>query len=119
MGRMIADSIDGYIAGFPPETAEKLGAIREAIREAAPDATEKISWGMPTFHQGGNIAHFAAHARHIGFYPGAEAIEAFQARLAPYKSSKGAVRFPLHEPLPLALVRDMVRHNLERRGKTL
>ncbi len=116
MGRPLPESIDSYIEGFSPEVQERLQAMRSAIREAAPEAQERISWAMPTFWQKVNIAHFAAHARHIGFYPGAEAIEAFEERLQPYKRSKGAVQFPMDGALPLDLVRDMVRYNTRRLG---
>ena len=116
MGRPLPESIDSYIEGFSPEVQERLRAMRSAIREAAPGARERISWGMPTFWQKVNIAHFAAHAHHIGFYPGAEAIEAFAERLRPYKSSKGAVQFPMDGALPLDLVRDMVRHKIQQLG---
>jgi len=116
MGNQAPESIDRYIEGFPPEVQERLRALREAIRSAAPDAIERISWGMPTFRQRVNIAHFAAHKHHIGFYPGAEAIEAFAERIASFSSSKGAVQFPMDQPLPLELVRDMVRYNVERFG---
>ena len=113
MARPVFENIDSYIQEFP-QVAERLTALRQAIRAAAPDAVEKISWSMPTFWQKVNIAHFAAFKRHIGFYPGAEAIEAFAERLAPFKTSKGAVQFPEGQPLPLELVQDMVRFNLAR-----
>ncbi len=117
METRMPETIDQYIAQQPPEMAERLGAVRAAIRAAAPDAAEKISWRMPTFWQKVNIAHFALFKRHIGFYPGAEAIEVFAERLAPYKSSKGAVQFPLDKPLPLELIQDMVRFNVARLAK--
>ena len=112
MARPVPENIDTYMQDFPEEVVERMTALRGAIREAAPDAKEKISWGMPTFWQKVNIAHFAAFKHHIGFYPGSEAIVAFQERLRPYKTSKGAVQLPLNEPLPLKLVQDMVRFNL-------
>ncbi len=117
MNGKMPETIDQYIAQQPPEMAERLGAVRAAIRAAAPEATERISWRMPTFWQKVNIAHFALFKRHIGFYPGSEAIEAFAERLAPYKSSKGAVQLPLDRPLPLELIRDMVRFNVARLQK--
>ena len=114
MARPAPASIDEYIQDFPPEVVERLKAMREAIHAAAPNAVEKISWSMPTFWQKVNIAHFAAFKRHVGFYPGSEAIEAFQERLMPFKTSKGAVQLPMDAPLPLELVQDMVRFNLAR-----
>ncbi len=74
------------------------------IQEAAPEATETINYQMPTFVLHGNLVHFAAQKKHIGFYPTPSGIEAFQAELAGYKSSKGAVQFPLDQPLPLELI---------------
>lgn len=104
-----AATIDDYIAGHPPEIRARLKAMRATIRQHAPDAEERISYRIPTFYQGGNLVHFAAFARHIGFYPGASGIAAFQKALAPYKSAKGSVQFPHTEPLPLALVADIVQ----------
>lgn len=97
-------TIDAYIAGFPPEVAARLAQIRAAVRAAAPDATEKISYRMPTFYQNGNLVHFAGYAHHIGFYPAPRAIAAFAEELSAYKGAKGSVQFPHDQPLPLDLV---------------
>ena len=102
-------TIDEYIAQFPPEVQEKLQALRRCVREAAPEAVEKISWAMPTFYLRGNLVHFACFKRHIGLYPGVSAIEAFLPELGGYKTSKGAIQFPLEKPLPLELVGRIVR----------
>lgn len=102
-------NIDEYIALFPADIRAKLEAVRRTIAAAAPEATEKISYQMPTFYLHGNLVHFAAHPHHIGFYPTPSGIAAFQSELARYKTSKGAVQFPLDEPLPLALVAEIVR----------
>ena len=104
-----AATIDEYIAGFPPKVRERLKAMRATIRRAAPGATERMAYQMPTFHLNGNLVHFAAFARHIGFYPTPSGIEAFRKRLAGYKSAKGSVQFPHDEPLPLDLVAEIVR----------
>jgi len=101
-------TIDEYIAMFPAETQSLLAELRATIRAAAPEAQEKISYQMPTFAQAGNLVHFAAHKEHIGFYPAPSAIEAFREELAPFESSKGAVRFPIDRPLPLDLIRRIV-----------
>nr|WP_312578533.1 DUF1801 domain-containing protein [Sedimentibacter sp.] len=101
-------TIDEYIIQFPVEVQKKLQVLRFTIKEAAPDAAEKISWKMPTFYLYGNLVHFAAHKNHIGLYPGESGIENFKNRLIEYKSSKGAVQFPLDKPLPLDLVSDIV-----------
>ena len=103
------NSIDEYIAAFSPEIQEKLRAMRAAIHAAAPDASEKISYQMPTFYLNGNLVHFAAFKNHIGFYPAPRGIEAFAAELARYPGSKGAIRFPLDQPLPLDLVGRIVQ----------
>lgn len=102
-------SIDEYISQFSPEVQRILQALRSVIKEEAPDAEEKISWRMPTFTLHGNLVHFAAHKKHIGFYPGASGIEAFQHRLSEYKWSKGAVQFPMDKPLPYELIKEIVR----------
>jgi len=102
-------SIDEYIAAFPPGIQEKLRALRAAIHAAAPEASEKISYQMPTFYLNGNLVHFAAFKNHIGFYPAPRGIDAFAAELAQYPGSKGAVRFPLDQPLPLDLVTRIVQ----------
>ncbi|GEM_PF-121182 len=102
------ETIDEYIAQFPQEVQEKLEKLRKAIRSAAPDASEKFSYRMPTYYLHGNLVHFAAYSRHIGFYPTPSGIEAFKDELSLYKSSKGAVQFPMDEPLPLELVSRIV-----------
>jgi uncharacterized protein YdhG (YjbR/CyaY superfamily) len=99
---------DEYIALFPPEIREKLVAMRATIRAAAPEATEKISYGMPTFFLKKNLVHFAAFKDHIGFFPAASGVAAFASELEGYATSKGTIRFPLTDPLPLDLVRKIV-----------
>ena len=96
--------ITDYILSSPPEVQAKLNQMRDAILEILPEATEKISYGMPTFYLNGNVVHFAAFTHHIGFYPGSEGIEHFASEFGGYKFSKGAVQFPLDQPLPLELV---------------
>jgi uncharacterized protein YdhG (YjbR/CyaY superfamily) len=96
--------IDEYIASFPQDIQEKLNQVRAAIRSAAPQAVEKISYQMPTFMQEGNLVDFAAYSRHIGFYPTPSGIAQFQQELTPYKSAKGSVQFPLDQPMPLDLI---------------
>ena len=83
--------------------------MRKTIRKHAPGAEERISYRIPTFYLDGNLVHFAAFDRHVGFYPGAAGIAAFKEALAPYKSAKGSVQFPHDEPLPLELVAEIVR----------
>ena len=103
-------SIDAYVSAFPRGTQRLLQKMRHAIQQAAPDAVEAISYQMPTFKlQGKNLVHFAAFAHHIGFYPVPSGIRAFHKELAPFKQGKGSVQFSLDKPLPLALVKDIVR----------
>lgn len=101
-------SIDEYIAGFPEEVQNKLTAVREVIRAAAPDAEERISYQIPTFTLKGNLVHFAAYKNHIGFYPTSSGIEQFKNELSAYKGGKGTVRFPHDQPLPLDLIGKIV-----------
>jgi uncharacterized protein YdhG (YjbR/CyaY superfamily) len=102
-------SIDEYIAMFPAEIQQKLQELRAAIRAAVPEAEEKISYQMPTFFLKGNLVHFAAYKNHIGFYPAPTGIEEFKEELARYEGSKGAIRFPLDQPLPLELISRIVK----------
>ena len=88
------NEIDKYIAEQPETLQVLLLNVRLAIRQALPDATEKLSWAMPTFWQGRNLIHFAAQKNHLGIYPGAEAMKHFAPRLTDYKTSKGAIQFP-------------------------
>lgn len=105
--------IDTYIGGFPEDIRNLLTELRAAIKQAAPDATEKISYSMPTFYQHGNLVHFAAYKNHVGFYPTASCIEAFKAELSAYKWSKGTIQFPLGKPLPVDLITRIVQFRLE------
>lgn len=103
------ESIDEYIATFPAEIQEILKTIRRVIRESAPDATEKISYQMPTFVLYGNLVHFAAFKNHIGFYPTPSGINAFENELSGYKGAKGSIQFPLKNPLPYDLISAIVK----------
>jgi uncharacterized protein YdhG (YjbR/CyaY superfamily) len=104
-----ASSIDEYVARFPPETQKVLQELRALIKELAPDATETISYAIPTFDLNGrHLVHFAGYARHIGFYPVPSALEAFKEELKPYKTGKGSAQFPLGRPLPTDLIRRIV-----------
>jgi uncharacterized protein YdhG (YjbR/CyaY superfamily) len=110
--KLIFNTVDEYILLFPPEVQERLNKLRGTIKEAAPEAEEKISWQMPTFVLFGNLVHFAAFKNHIGFYPSPSGIEVFQDELKAYKTSKGAVQFPLKQPLPYELVEKIVKYRV-------
>jgi len=101
-------SIDEYIATFPPATGKLLEQVRSAVRKAAPEAVEAIKWAMPTFVFNGNLVYFAAFKNHIGFYPAPAGISEFKRDLAPYKTGKGSVQFPIDQPIPVALIKRMV-----------
>ncbi|MFN8257164.1 MAG: DUF1801 domain-containing protein [Bacteroidales bacterium] len=102
-------NIDEYIALFHGEIKEKLILMRETIKKAAPQATETISYQIPTFKLKKNLVHFAAYNNHIGFYPTPSAIAKYKEEIANYKWAKGSVQFPVDKPLPLELVEKMVR----------
>ena len=102
-------SIDEYIATFPKEIQRILQSLRATIKAAAPEAEEKISYQMPTFALHGNLVHFAAWKTHIGFYPAPSGIQEFAQELAKYEGAKGSIKFPLNEPLPLELIRNIVK----------
>jgi uncharacterized protein YdhG (YjbR/CyaY superfamily) len=103
------ESTDEYISRFPSEVQAILNQLRKVIKESAPEAREKISYQMPTFDLHGNLVHFAAYQKHIGFYPGASGIEAFQQELSAYKGAKGSVQFPIEKPLPYELISRIVK----------
>lgn len=100
-----AENIDEYIASFPAETQELLHQMRTIIHKAAPKAQEVISYGMPAFKLHTVLVYFAGNKKHIGFYPTPSAIRQFQDQFGVYKSSKGAVQFPLDKPLPVKLIK--------------
>jgi uncharacterized protein YdhG (YjbR/CyaY superfamily) len=112
-----ATNIDEYIAAFPGDVQKKLQQMRAALRKAAPDAEEVISYGIPTFKLKGNRVHFAAFKNHIGFYPAPRAIEVFKKELSAYKGGKGTIQFPLDKPLPLSLIGRMVKFRLKGIGE--
>ena len=106
-------TIDEYIAGFPEDIQAILEKIRMTIREAAPEAKETISYQMPTFTLYGNLVHFAAFKKHIGFYPVPSGIEKFKKELSVYKGAKGSVQFPLDQPIPYDLISDIVKFRVQ------
>ena len=111
-----ARTIDEYIAGFPPETQALLRELRALITETAPQATETISYGMPTFDlHGRHLIHFAGYAKHAGLYPVPLEHDDFKRELAPYRSGTAAARFVPGEPLPADLIRRIVRYQVARK----
>lgn len=102
-------NIEEYIAGFPKAIQELLEQLRAIIKKAAPQAEEIISYGMPAFKMNGMLVYFAAHTKHIGFYPVSSAIAEFKKELAVYQWSKGTIRFPIDKPLPIRLITKIVK----------
>ena len=102
-------SIDEYIASFPLEIQKILQEIRLTIATAAPEATEKISYGMPTFVFKGNLVYFAAFKKHIGFYSTPSGTTEFQQEILKYKHAKGSIQFPISEPMPFDLIIQIVK----------
>jgi uncharacterized protein YdhG (YjbR/CyaY superfamily) len=107
------NSIDEYIATFPEEIQKILQEIRAAIKAVVPDAEEHISYKMPAFKVNGDyFIHFSAWKNHVGMYPIPEGNEAFQKEIEPYRSAKSSLNFPLNKPLPLKLIRKIVRFRI-------
>ncbi len=102
-------SVDDYIASFPPSVQEKLEEIRQIIVAAVPDAQEVISYNMPAVRQNGVLVYYAANKEHIGFYPTAAPVKVFGQELAGYKTSKGAIQFPMDKAIPKTLVRKITK----------
>jgi uncharacterized protein YdhG (YjbR/CyaY superfamily) len=108
-GKTAPRNIDEYIAGFPKDIQAILEKVRATIGEAAPDATETISYQMPAFKLHGNLVYFAAFKNHIGFYPMPKGIDVFKDELAAYASGKGSVQFPLNQPIPYDIITKIVK----------
>ncbi len=106
-------TIDEYIAGFPPDVQEILQKVRATIKKAAPGAEETIKYRMPTFMLKGNLVYFAAFKDHIGFYPVPSGIEAFKKELAVYKQGRGSIQFPLDKPIPYGLITKIVKFRVK------
>jgi uncharacterized protein YdhG (YjbR/CyaY superfamily) len=107
-------NVDEYISGFEKETQDRLAAVRKLVRETAPEAEESISYGMPAYKVNGKpLIYFGGYKSHIGFYATPTGHKAFEKELSKYKQGKGSVQFPLDEPLPSKLIKDIVLFRLE------
>ncbi|HEY0799004.1 MAG TPA: DUF1801 domain-containing protein, partial [Candidatus Baltobacteraceae bacterium] len=106
---------EDYAGRFPRDVQTLLRAMRLTVQNAAPEAQETISYGLPALKLGGILVWFGAHTKHIGFYPGVSGIATFKKELSVYKSAKGSVQFPFDEPLPLALVTRIVKFRVKER----
>ena len=106
-------TIDEYIATFTKDIQGILKALRQAIRESAPKAEETISYQMPAFRLNGILVYFAAFRDHISFFPTSSGVAAFKKELSQYEISKGTIRFPLDKPIPLELVKEIVKYRVK------
>ncbi len=111
-GRKKYSSIDEYHADFPEEIQRILNQLREIIKASAPNAIETISYNIPTFKQNKNLVYYAAYKQHIGFYPSAKPLIVFKEELTKYKTSKGAIQFPIDKALPKALIKKIVKYRV-------
>ncbi|MDF9825431.1 uncharacterized protein YdhG (YjbR/CyaY superfamily) [Breznakia sp. PF5-3] len=111
-------TIDEYIAQFPKSHQKQMKELRMIIKQNAPEASEKISWGMATFVLHKNLMHFAANKNHIGFYPTPSGVAHFLDELKDYKTTKGGIQFPIDRPLPKVLIAKIVKYRVEE-NKTL
>jgi len=110
-------TIDEYITSFPKNVQDILKKLRKVIKESAPLAEETINYGIPTFKLNGNLVHFAAFKKHIGFYPTPSAIVAFKKELTPFKQAKGSVQFPIDKPIPFDLIKKIVTYRVKENFK--
>ncbi len=114
-------TVNEYFSALPPKTRNILKELRKSIKEAAPQAEELISYNMPAFKLHGMLVYYAAYDRHIGFYPTSSPMKVFKDQLMGYKTSKGAIQFPIQEPIPTTLVKSIVKfrisENLEKEAK--
>ena len=105
-------SVDEYIAACPAGVQGKLQELRALIKTCAPQAQEKISYGMPAYSLNGNLVYFGCFPKHIGFYPIPSGIAAFEQELSVFKRGKGSIQFPLDQPLPLDLIARIVKFRI-------
>jgi uncharacterized protein YdhG (YjbR/CyaY superfamily) len=104
------NTIDEYIVQWPEAVQSKLQTIRATVLSVAPKAEEVISYQMPTFKEGGILLHFAAFSKHYSIFPGAEPIAFFANELKDFETSKGTIKIPMNAPVPVALIKQIVKH---------
>jgi uncharacterized protein YdhG (YjbR/CyaY superfamily) len=117
MGMKTYKNIDEYISDFDPAVQELLQQFRKTVKNAAPDALESVSYGMPVYKLHGVLVYFGAFKKHIGFFPGPSGVEAFIDRLSDFKTSKGTIQFPYNIPIPLDLVKEIVHFKVDENTK--
>lgn len=109
----VPKDIDEYIAGFPAHVRAILQKVRATVAEAAPEAQETIKYRLPTFVFNGNLVHFGAFQKHLGFYATPTGHAKFQRELAAYESGKGSVQFPFDKPVPYPLIAKIVKFRVQ------
>lgn len=107
------DSIKSFIASEEPEIRAELKKLYAIIKKAAPKASEKLAWGMPTFYQEGNLIHFCSFQKHMSIFPGSEAMRIFKPQMKGFVTSKGTLQIPYGAKIPAALITKIVKHNLK------
>lgn len=107
------ESIDAYLDQFSGDTRVRLRQIRETIQQAAPDAAEAISYGMPTFKLNGVLVHFGGFQSHISFFPKQSGVAAFAEQLSRYSIDKGTIRFSHEMPIPYGLIEKIVKFRVK------
>ncbi len=109
----MSPEFETYFAAFPQQTQDMLREMYDVVKAVLPEAQEKISYGMPCFYQKQNVVYFAAFKNHIGFYPTASGVKAFENDLVGLKFSKGAIQFPLDKAIPEKLIQKIVRFRIQ------
>lgn len=111
---MKPENVDEYIAQAPEEAQEKLQDLRAAIKSTAPEAEERISYGMPYYYYKGRLVYFQLWKNHIGFYVPTPVVEEHKSELQGYETTDATIRFPLNEKLPLVLIKKLVEARMKK-----
>jgi len=102
-------TVTNYINSAPKESRQKLRELRACVHASAPGAIESLKWGMPAFSHERILVMFAGYKHHVGLYPTASAVKAFAKDIAKYNTARGSIQFPLDKPLPLALIKKIIK----------
>lgn len=113
VGQMDSESVEAYIASYPESTQAILRRLRALVFQIEAEASERISYRIPCFEYRGVLVYFAAFKHHIGLYPTSEGVDFFEERLKNYKTSRGAIQFPLDQELPYSLIEEIIRHRVQ------